>query len=97
MISEGKIQEIKRSLRKGEPEGEIKEQLRREGYTEDDIRAAFQPHRYDMRTWYFVFGVLVTMAGIVVLIRTNGLLILILGILLFYAYYLETKRLKGMP
>jgi hypothetical protein len=94
MISDEKMQEIKKALRKGEPEGEVREQLKREGFSEEDIRSVFKPHHYDMRSWYLIFGTLVSLAGVVILFRTNGFLVLILGLLLFYAYYLETKRLK---
>ena len=41
MITEEKIKWVKGQLSKGEPEGEIKNQLRNEGYTEDEIAALF--------------------------------------------------------
>ena len=41
MITEEKIKQIRKQLSKGEPEGEIKNQLRNEGYTEDEIGALF--------------------------------------------------------
>ena len=94
MISEDKIAAVKRSLRKGEPEGEIKEQLRIEGHTEEDIRRVFTPHKYDMRSWYLFFAVLVSLSGLLIFSRTGGLLILVLGALLFVAYYYELRRLK---
>jgi len=36
MISEEKIKELRRSLTKGEPDGEIREKLLREGYSKED-------------------------------------------------------------
>jgi hypothetical protein len=94
MISEEKIQEVKRWLRKGEPEGEIKERLRKEGYAEDDINKAFVPHKYDMRSWYLYFAIIIAIAGIFVLINNGGFLILVLSGLLFGAYFREIERVK---
>lgn len=94
MLPVGKISEIKRRLRHGEPEGEIREQLKQEGYTEDDIASAFKPHYYDMRNWYLIFAVLITLAGLYNVLSGGGILIMLLGILLFGAYRREVKRLK---
>jgi hypothetical protein len=41
MVTEEKIKQIRRQLSKGEPEGEIKNGLRKEGYTEDEIGTLF--------------------------------------------------------
>ena len=41
MITEEKIKWIRKQLSKGEPEGEIKNQLRKEGYTGDEIATVF--------------------------------------------------------
>jgi hypothetical protein len=41
MITEEKIKQIRKQLSKGEPEGEIKNGLREEGYTDDVIGALF--------------------------------------------------------
>ena len=41
MITEEKIKQIRKQLSKGEPEGEIKNGLRKDGYTEDEITALF--------------------------------------------------------
>ena len=41
MITEEKIKQIRKQLSRGEPEGEIKNGLRSDGYTEDDITALF--------------------------------------------------------
>lgn len=41
MITEEKIKQIRKQLSKGEPEGEIKNGLRTDGYTEDEIGALF--------------------------------------------------------
>ncbi len=41
MITEEKIKQIRKLLSKGEPEGEIKNGLRTEGFTEDEIATLF--------------------------------------------------------
>jgi hypothetical protein len=41
MITEEKVKQIRKQLSRGEPEGEIKNGLRVEGYTEDEIGVLF--------------------------------------------------------
>lgn len=41
MLTEEKIKQIRKQLSKGEPEGEIKNGLRMDGHTEDEITALF--------------------------------------------------------
>jgi hypothetical protein len=94
MITKEKINGIKRKLKKGEPQGEIKEQLRSEGYSEEDIDKVFLPHIYDMRSWYLSFGVIISCFGIFLWAKNGSLLILILGLLLLGAYLREIKRQK---
>ena len=96
MITEEKIREIKKLLKGGEPEGEIREKLKNEGFTKENINAVFTPHHYDMRSWYLFFGTLISLAGLYLFLRRGGLLILILGALLFVAYYYEIKRLEKL-
>lgn len=94
MLSAEKIRELHRLLKKGEPEGEIREKLKRDGYTEEEIKEVFKPYQYDMRSWYLLFGILVTLFGLYLLVNRGGLLVLILGALLFLAYANEIKRLN---
>ncbi len=89
-----KIAEIKSKLKNGEPEGEIKEQLRKEGYSEDEIRKAFLAHHYNMRSWYLFFGIAVTLFGGYKVLQQEGFLFLILGGVLLYTYHQERKRLR---
>ena len=93
MIPEEKIRILRHLLKNGEPEGEIREKLKQEGYTEEDIQQVFPPHKYDMRNWYLVFAVLITIAGIYELVNGGSFIILVLGGLLFLAYSNELKRL----
>jgi hypothetical protein len=41
MITEERIKQIRKQLSKGEPEGEIKNGLRNDGYTQEEITALF--------------------------------------------------------
>lgn len=94
MISPEKKSEIKRLLKRGEPEGELRERLKQEGCSTDEIESCFEPHKYDMRSWYLVSAVLITIVGLVLLANQGNILILILGLLLFVAYFNEIKKLQ---
>jgi len=96
MITEEKIKEVKRLLKRGMPEGELREMLLKEGFTNDDLKKVFKPHHYDMRSWYLFFGTTISLVGLYLFLQTGGLLILILGALLFVAYYFEIKRLERL-
>ena len=93
-ITKEKEDAIKKLLRKGEPEGEVKEMLIKEGYSKEDINKIFEPNKYDMRNWYLLFGILVSLFGLYKLLMDESLLFILLGAGLFYAYYLEQKRVK---
>jgi hypothetical protein len=95
-MTEEKISEIKKQLYEGVPEGEIKEDLKKEGYSKQDIDAAFKPHHYDMRVWYLFFGIAISLVGFYLYFKTGGILIIIPGMLLFVAYYYEIKRLEKL-
>jgi hypothetical protein len=94
IMTKEKVAAIKKKLQNGEPEGEIREQLKKEGFTDEEISKAFVPHQFDMRLWYLVFGVLVSVYGLYKLITAGDFIILACGAGLFYAYYAETKRLQ---
>ena len=93
-MTEEKIKEIKKMLRHGIPEGEIKETLKNEGHPNDEIETVFKPHHYDMRSWYLFFGIVVCLAGLYLLLKKGNLLLFLLGLLLFVAYFHEIKRLR---
>ena len=87
VLTEEKIKAVKKKLSKGLPEGEIKNELRAEGYTEDDINRIFAPQPYDMRSWYLFFGILISLFGFYIMMQQGSLLILILGMVLLSLYY----------
>ena len=94
MITQEKINEIRSSLRKGAPEGELKEQLQQQGYSKEDIDKIFTPHHYDMRSWYLGSAVLFGVVGLYLLLKDKGLLFLVFSGLMFFQYFRETERLK---
>lgn len=95
MISEEKIKEFRKSLAKGEPDGEVREKLIREGYSKEDIEKVFAPKPYDMRSWYLVFATILLLFGLYLMLKGNaGILILLFSALLFLQYYRETERVK---
>jgi hypothetical protein len=96
MISEQQIKFYRQQLRQGLPDGELKERLKQEGFTTEDIDAVFEPHHYDMRAWYLTFGIIITLLGLYLFLQTGGILIMGLGILLFVAYSFEIRRLERL-
>lgn len=94
MITEEKIKEVKKLLRGGVPAGEVKENLIREGYSEEDIAKVFTPHQYDMRTWYLSFAIILLLVAIYLFLQNESFLVFIFSFLLFVQYYRETRRVK---
>ena len=83
-------------LRQGVPDGEIRETLKDQGYSKEEINTVFKPHHYDMRSWYLFFGIIVCLVGLYLFLTKGTLLIFLLGTLLFVAYFYEIKRLNDL-
>lgn len=94
MITEEKIKELRKLLKRSVPEGEIRESLIRDGYSKEDIDTVFAPHKYNMKSWYLTFGIILLLLGSYQAITNNGFLLLILSAALFFQYYREVERLK---
>ena len=94
MITEEKVKQIKRQLRKGEPQGEIKNQWINEGYSDEDIDKIFVPHQPDMRSWYLFFAILFFLIGIYTIMANENILFLLFSTGMFYVHYLEINRIK---
>jgi hypothetical protein len=69
MLTEEKIKQTRKLISKGNPEGEIKNLLREEGYSEEEIKEIFKPQPYDMRSWLLVFGVLFCLLGFYLIVN----------------------------
>lgn len=94
MDSQEKIKEIKKQLSRGVPEGEIKEDLKEQGYSKEEIEKFFVPHKYDMKLWYLTFAILLFLFGVWYFLNNGELVIIGLSGLLFFAYYKEIERLR---
>ncbi|MES2847857.1 MAG: LPXTG cell wall anchor domain-containing protein [Bacteroidota bacterium] len=96
MLTQEKIKSIKKQLRSGMPEGEIKNQLKEEGYTEQEIAEIFAPHKYDMSSWYVFFGIAFILGGIYLLIKKNEywLHVLLTGLGLIIVNFNEERKRK---
>jgi len=94
MITPEKIKQVQKQLRSGVPQGEIKNQLLAEGYTEEDMANIFVAHKPDMRSWYLFFAILFLLAGIYIIMVNGSVLFLLFSAAMFAAYYFELSRIK---
>ena len=94
MITEEQIKKFRKKLRDGEPQGELIESLRVQGYAEEDINKIFRPQPYDMRSWYLTFAIIFLLIGLYLMIERGSLLVLIFSGLMFFVYVREKARLK---
>ena len=94
MNPEEKIKAIKKQLKSGIPEGEIREDLKEQGYTSEEIEKFFAPHKYDMRSWYLTFAILLLLFSIWSFVNNGGVIFFGLSALLFIAYFREIERIK---
>lgn len=94
-MTDKKIREIKKMLNSGVPEGEIKIQLQEEGFSDEDIKKAFKPQPYDMRSWVLFFGITISCFGIYIIMTNGSFLPVILGGILLWEYYRLDLRAKA--
>ncbi|MBK8611431.1 MAG: hypothetical protein IPL84_16210 [Chitinophagaceae bacterium] len=94
MITEEKIKSVQKQLRRGEPQGEIKNELRREGYSEEDIEMVFVAHKPDMRSWYLVCSIIFFVVGACLLVTQGSFLFLVFAAAMYSVYYIEKERIK---
>ncbi len=92
MFTDAKIREVRKSLRSGVPEGEIRNELLRQGFTEEEIKQVFSPHTYDMRSWYLSFAIIFMLIGFWLLLTEKSLLFLLFSAAMFYQYYVQVKK-----
>ena len=89
-----KTKQVRAMLRRGVPDGEIREDLRREGYSEADIRTIFKPRPYDMRSFYLTTAIIFSLIGLYLLMQYRSRLLLVFAGLMFSAYLREIVRFK---
>lgn len=64
MITEEKIKAVQKRLRRGSPGGEIKNEILKDGYTDEEMNKVFVPYKPGMRSWYLVFSIIFFIAGV---------------------------------
>jgi len=64
MITEEKILEVKRQIKKGVPAGEIREEMIRDGYSKKDIDSCFTVKKFDMRSWFLFSAIIFLLGGL---------------------------------
>lgn len=85
---------IRRQIKNGFPEGEIRMQLQNEGLTEEEIKEIFVSPKPDMRSWYLVWAILVLLLALYIFSKTGLISLLFFGLsgLLFYEYYKAQRK-----
>lgn len=81
-------------LRRGAPDGEVRERLKEEGYTPAEIAVIFKPKPYDMRSYYLFFAVAFVLVGLYMIFEYRSKVVLILSGIMFLAYSREVARIK---
>lgn len=94
-MTEEEKDKIRKQLKKGFPEGEIKNELSKQGLTEEEIKEIFTVQKGDMRSWYLIAAILVLILALYVVSKTGMISLLFFGLsgLLFYEYY-KAQRVK---
>jgi hypothetical protein len=95
MVTDEKIKQVKKQLRSGVPQGEIKNDLINQGYSNEEIEKIFVPHKYDIRNWHLLFAMLFFITEINNAITKSGSLFLLFSRGMFYVYLLERERIKN--
>jgi hypothetical protein len=94
MLTPEKLLQLKKRIKSGYPEGELKSELQKEGLTQEEINEIFKPKPYDMRTWYLSFSILFFIGGMYVVLTTGGFFVLLFSVGLFITYLAEVKRVN---
>lgn len=102
MITEEKINEVKKQLKKGIPGGEIRESMIREGYSTEDIDKCFVVKKADMRSWFLLFAIVFFIAGLWVWNERKGFLfrglhwkLLLMSAGLFIGHFWPAQKKKN--
>ena len=88
-MTEEEKDKIRRQLKKGFPEGEIKNELNKKGLTEEEIMEIFTVQKGDMRSWYLISAILVLILAVYIFSKTGMISLLFFGLsgFLFYEFY----------
>ncbi|MGF2411990.1 hypothetical protein [Ferruginibacter sp.] len=93
-MTEEKKDKIRKQLKSGFPEGEIKNELSKQGLTEEEIKEIFTVQKGDMRSWYLISAILVLILALYIVSKTGMISLLFFGLsgLLFYEYYKAQRK-----
>ncbi len=94
MLTPEKIKQIQKRIKYGYPEGELKSELQKEGFTQEEINQLFKPKPYDMRSWYLTTSILFFIGGMYIVLTTGGFFVLLFSVGLFVTYLAEVKRVN---
>ena len=95
-MTEDEIETIRKKIKNGYPEGGIKSQLVKEGFTEEEIQEIFTVHKADMKSWYLISAILVLILAVYIFSRSGLISLLVFGLsgLLFYEYYKAQRKME---
>ena len=80
-------------MRSGVPDGEIRNEMMKDGYSEEEIKEVFAPHKPDMRSWYLFFGIVFLLVGFWLVFSSSlGRLFFVFSGAMFFQYYLQVKK-----
>jgi hypothetical protein len=93
-MTEDEKEKIRKKIKQGFPEGEIKMQLQEEGLAEDEIKEIFTLQKGDMRPWYLTSAILILILALYIFFKTAMISLLFFGLsgLLFYEYYKAQRK-----
>ena len=93
-MTEEEKAKIRKQLKNGFPEGEIKNELSKQGLTEEEIKEIFTVQKGDMRSWYLISAILVLILALYIVSKTGMISLLFFGLsgLLFYEYYKAQRK-----
>ena len=93
-MTANEISQIKKKLKRGIPEGEIKNDLKSQGYSDAEISEIFKPKLYDMRSWYLGFGIIFCILGLWLFFSNGSRLLLVASAAMFVFYYFERQKIQ---
>lgn len=88
MISDEKIATVRSKLKKGFPEGELRKELREQGFSNEEINTCFDGYRYSMKNWYLFFAIVL----LAISVWFTNLTITVFGAVLLSLYFAEKNK-----
>ena len=67
MITPEKITSIQKRTKSGEPAGELRAELERDGFTKEEIDQCFPEYKYNLDMWVLVFAIIFLLIAVLLL------------------------------